>query len=71
LSGVEARQTDSTVMTVGLAVAVLAIVLFVLGVQDAAPIADAPLQVSGWWLGVAFFGCELFAIRVERRQGQT
>jgi diguanylate cyclase (GGDEF)-like protein len=58
-------------MTVGLAVAVIAIMLFVVGVQDAAPIADAPLQVSGWWLGVVFFGCELFAIRVERRQGQT
>ncbi|HET6949600.1 MAG TPA: diguanylate cyclase, partial [Acidimicrobiales bacterium] len=58
-------------MGIGLAVALVAAVPTVLSVRSMAPIVDAPLQVSGWWLLVAFFACEMFAVLVERRQGET
>ncbi|MDD9369985.1 MAG: diguanylate cyclase, partial [Acidimicrobiales bacterium] len=32
---------------------------------------DGPLHVTALWLGVAFFGCELFALRVERTHGES
>ena len=32
---------------------------------------DGPLDVSGVWLAVAFLGCELFALRVERTHGES
>jgi diguanylate cyclase (GGDEF)-like protein len=60
-----------TVMAVGLALGGLAAALFTVFVAGDAPLAEAPLDVAGVWLAVAFFACELFAIRVERNQGEA
>jgi diguanylate cyclase (GGDEF)-like protein len=57
-------------MAVGLAVAALAAGAYALLVANEVQI-DSPLDVSGVWLAVAFFACELYALRVERNQGES
>jgi diguanylate cyclase (GGDEF)-like protein len=70
LSGDETRQIDRTVLAVGLAVAALAAGAYALLLADDKRL-EAPLHVSGVWLAVAFFACEVFALRVERNQGES
>jgi diguanylate cyclase (GGDEF)-like protein len=60
-----------TVAAVGLVFAALAAVVYAGLLAGEAPLSGAQLDVSGVWLAVAFFACELFAIRVERDQGES
>jgi diguanylate cyclase (GGDEF)-like protein len=71
LTGDQARQGDRTVLQVGLVVGALSAVLFATLILPEDPFPDAPLRVSGVWLALAFLACELFAIRVERNQGES
>ncbi|HKE72065.1 MAG TPA: hypothetical protein VKB57_00510, partial [Acidimicrobiales bacterium] len=60
-----------TVAAVGLVFAALAAVVYAGVLAGEVPLSGAPLDVAGVWLAVAFFACELFAIRVERNQGES
>jgi diguanylate cyclase (GGDEF)-like protein len=70
LSGDDARRGERTVAAVGIAVALVAASVYALTVGSETRL-DAPLYVSGVWLAVAFFGCEVFALRVERTHGES
>src|SRR5262245_13966329 len=59
------------VVLVGVAIAAVAGALFAAFAAGEPQLSTAPLVVSGVWLAVAFFACELFAIRVERSQGES
>ncbi len=71
ISGDRARQSELTVLAVGLLLAALSAAAFALFVAGLPAMPDAPLEISGLWLAVAFFACELFALRVERNQGES
>ena len=70
MSGDETRHIDRTVLAVGLAVGALAAGVYALLLAGDERL-EAPLHVSGVWLALAFFACELFALRVERHQGES
>jgi diguanylate cyclase (GGDEF)-like protein len=70
LSGDETRRGERTVAAVGVGVAAVAAAGFALLVGSD-PALEAPLHISGLWLAVAFFGCEVFALRVERTHGES
>jgi diguanylate cyclase (GGDEF)-like protein len=70
LSVDEARKSDRSVAAVGVAIAVVSAVTYTLFLGNDHRL-DGPLDVSGLWLGVAFLGCELFALRVERTHGES
>src|SRR5690606_35238203 len=55
---------------VGVVVAALAALAYTLLLADESGL-EGPLAVSGIWLCVAFFSCELFALRVERTHGES
>jgi len=56
-------------VAVGAAVALLAAVVYVLTLAGEQRL-GGDLAVSGVWLALAFFACELFALRVERTHGE-
>src|SRR5918998_1336112 len=66
----EARKNGMRVMAVGIVVAALAAGAYALVLANDRRL-DGPLDVSGVWLAVAFLGCELFALRVERTHGES
>jgi diguanylate cyclase (GGDEF)-like protein len=70
LSGDQARGGERTIAAVGVGIAAVAVAVYALAVGSE-PRLDAPLYVSGFWLAVAFFGCEVFALRVERTHGES
>jgi diguanylate cyclase (GGDEF)-like protein len=68
--GDETRRITRGVVTIGVLVAALAgICAYILLVGE--PRLDTPLEVSAIWLGLAFFGCEVYALRTERAQGES
>jgi diguanylate cyclase (GGDEF)-like protein len=70
LSGDEARRSDRTVLSVGLALLAIGAVLYGLVIVGEQPLPGAPLHVNALWLGLAFLCCEAFGVWVERRQGE-
>jgi diguanylate cyclase (GGDEF)-like protein len=70
LSGDEARRSDRTVLSVGLALLAIGAVLYGLVIAGEQTLPGAPLHVNALWLGVAFLSCEAFGVWVERRQGE-
>jgi diguanylate cyclase (GGDEF)-like protein len=70
LSGDETRRGERSVAAVGVGIAAVAAAAFALFVGSD-PGLEAPLHISGLWLAVAFFGCEVFALRVERTHGES
>ncbi|HKY65095.1 MAG TPA: EAL domain-containing protein, partial [Acidimicrobiales bacterium] len=69
MSGDEARDIRNRVLATAAGVALVASALY-LGVVAGEPRLDTTLQLSGVWLCVAFFGCELLALRIEREHGE-
>ena len=65
-----ARKGERGVLAVGVIVAAAAAGLYALALAGEQRL-DAPLEVTAAWLAVAFFGCELFALRVERTHGES
>src|SRR5262249_23324751 len=59
------------VILVGVAIAAVAGALFAVFAAGEEQLSSAPIEFSGLWLAIAFFACELFAIRVERSQGES
>ncbi|MBN2623605.1 MAG: EAL domain-containing protein, partial [Acidimicrobiales bacterium] len=70
MSGDLGRHGDRGVLAVGLVVATAAAGVYALLVAPDQQI-EAPLDVSAEWLALAFFACELFALRTERHQGES
>jgi len=70
VSGDQARRSERAVLAVGVVVAALTAGVYALALTDETRL-DGPLDVSGVWLAVAFLGCELFALRVERTHGES
>ena len=66
----EARKIERSVLAIGLAIAALSAGTYALFLANETRL-DGPLDASGVWLAVAFFGCELFALRVERTHGES
>ena len=66
----EARRSERSVLAVGVIVAAAAAGAYALALAGDRRL-DGPLEVSAVWLAVAFFGCELFALRVERTHGES
>ncbi len=66
----QARSTEWSVLVVGVVVAVLTLGTYALLLAGEQRL-PGPLVVSGLWLAIAFFGCELFALRVERTHGES
>jgi diguanylate cyclase (GGDEF)-like protein len=68
--GDQTRRITRAVLGVGVVVAALtAIAAQLLVVGE--PRLVTPLEVSGLWLGLAFFGCEVYALRVQRTHGES
>ncbi|HEX6567737.1 MAG TPA: hypothetical protein VF015_01160, partial [Acidimicrobiales bacterium] len=70
MSGDEARRTERTALAVGVGVAGVAAAVYALFLTGEDRL-EGDLAVSGLWLAVAFFACELFALRVERAHGES
>jgi len=70
LSGDEARKSQGTIMATGVAIGALTAGVYALLVASE-PRIDSPLDVDGVWLAIAFFACELFALRVQRTHGEA
>ena len=66
----EARKSERYVLAVGVIVAAVTAGAYALVLANDRRL-DGPLDVSGVWLAVAFLGCELFALRVERTHGES
>jgi len=70
LSGDGARSGHRSLAVVGVAAVALALATWALALRDAGRL-DGPLDVTGLQLAIAFFACEVFALRVERTYGES
>ncbi|HEX6418026.1 MAG TPA: bifunctional diguanylate cyclase/phosphodiesterase [Acidimicrobiales bacterium] len=65
----DARKAERTALAVGAAMVLLAAAAYLVLLAGERRL-DGELAVDGVWLALAFFGCELFALRVERTHGE-
>jgi diguanylate cyclase (GGDEF)-like protein len=68
--GDETRRINRGVLIVGFITAAVGAAVYAAFVGDETRL-DGPLVVSGLWLGIAFFGCELYGLWVERTHGES
>jgi len=65
-----ARSVETSVLLVGVFYAAVAAGIYALVLRDEGAYATGPV-VPTVWLAVAFFGCEFYALRVERIHGES
>jgi diguanylate cyclase (GGDEF)-like protein len=64
------RRGENAMVVVGVALSAIATVVLMVTAAGDGTIADSPLDLGWLWLFIAFGACEVFALRVERRQGE-
>ncbi|MGH2475038.1 MAG: hypothetical protein ACRDIL_07215, partial [Candidatus Limnocylindrales bacterium] len=64
------RRGENAMVVVAVALSAIATVVLMVTAAGDGTIADSPLDLGWLWLFIAFGACEVFALRVERRQGE-
>jgi diguanylate cyclase (GGDEF)-like protein len=64
------RRGENAMVVVGVALSAIATLVLAVTAAGDDTIAHSPLDLGWLWLFIAFGACELFALRVERRQGE-